>query len=299
MSNKRRGGGPRSAAGNANASRNALRHGFSAKLNRPSLAPERIERLAHAIAGDDTDPAVSAAAFKIAENEVLLGEIETHKVWVVERLREPYVNCFADKDNSFDFERARAMQMWIAEREIEVRVPKLLKKYELRLLVEELNHKGSAIRPDASEADKSPGGLSLEQWKLQVMEVYDRLKARGWRSEYDFFIPNRLMELLEEPDKRRSAASGAANKAAANTPEDRDEFDALEAAICDLVRLDRYERRALSRQKRAIFELANIKLARRFSGTAPSSRSPGLPIDDLHPSPTVPTSTCPGPVAPK
>lgn len=264
MSNKRYGGGPRSAAGMANASRNALRHGFSAKLHRPSPAPERIERLAQAIAGDDSDAAVSAAAFKIAENEVLLREIAAHKAWVVDRLREPYANAFASKDNGAELMLAREMQMWLADREIEARLPKLLKKYALRMLVEEFNGRDFTTCADATAVDKSVGGLFPEEWKPEVLRVYDRLKACGWRSENDFLIPLRLMVLLEEPDQ------SLANKAAGNTS-DRDAFAALEAAIRDLVRLDRYEQRAWSRQKRAILELANIKLARRFSGAAASS----------------------------
>ena len=265
MSNKRYGGGPRSAAGKANASRNALRHGFSAKLHRPSPAPERIERLAQAIAGDDSDAAVSAAAFKIAENEALLGEIAAHKAWVVERLREPYANSFASKDNGAELMLARLMQMWLADREIEARLPKLLEKYALRMLVEEFNGRDFTPCADATAADKSAGGLFPEEWKLEVFRVYDRLKACGWRSENDSLIPLRLMVLLEEPDQ------SLANQAAGNTSEDRDAFEALEAAVRDLVRLDRYEQRAWSRQKRAILELANIKLARRFSGAAASS----------------------------
>jgi hypothetical protein len=273
MSNKRNGGGPRSAAGKANASRNALRHGFSAKLHRPSVAPERVERLAQAIAGDDSDAAVSAAAFKIAENEVLLGEIAAHKAWVVERLREPYANAFASKDNGAELMLARIMQMWLAEREIEARLPNLLKKYELRMLVEELNNEDSTPCADATDADEFPGGLFPEELRLKASTVYHRLKASGCRSEYDDTpIPYRLMELLEEPDRMdESALSAATNKTAENTSGDRNEFEALEAAIRDLVRLDRYERRAWSRQNRAILELANIKLARRFSGTAASS----------------------------
>jgi hypothetical protein len=273
MSNKRHGGGPRSAAGKANASRNALRHGFSAKHSRPSPPPERIERLAQAIAGDDGDAAVSAAAFKIAENEVLLGEIAAHKVWVVERLREPYANSLASKDNGGELELGRLMQMWLAEREIEARLPKLLEKYALRMLDEELKSNDFPICPDATEADKSPGGLSREEWKLEVLRGYDWLKACGWRSENDSLIPLRLMVLLEEPDNSDKSALSA-NKAARNTSEDRDEFEALEAAIRDLIRLDRYERRAWSRQKRAILELANIKLVRRFSGAAPTASCP-------------------------
>jgi hypothetical protein len=40
---------------------------------------------------------------------------------------------------------------------------------------------------------------------------------------------------------------------------DRDEYDALEEAVPDLVRFDRYERRARSRQKRAITAFIKIK----------------------------------------
>jgi hypothetical protein len=43
---------------------------------------------------------------------------------------------------------------------------------------------------------------------------------------------------------------------------DRDEFEALEQAAVDLIRLDRYERRAWSRQKCAIRAFMNLKLMR-------------------------------------
>jgi hypothetical protein len=133
-------------------------------------------------------------------------------------------------------------------------VPKLLQKYELRMLVEELKDRVS---------------LTQEDWKLTVSRECDRLRACGWRSEYDFLIPNRLMALLEEPEESaKPAQSGTANGTAMNNSDDRDEFAALEAAARDLIRLDRYERRAWSRQKRAVLELANLKLARRISEDA-------------------------------
>jgi hypothetical protein len=43
--------------------------------------------------------------------------------------------------------------------------------------------------------------------------------------------------------------------------QERDDYEALEAAILDLIRLDRYERRAWSRQKRALREFMRIKVA--------------------------------------
>jgi len=268
----KRSGGPRSAHGKAIASRNALRHGFSAELHRRPQAPEKIERLAQAIVGDDKDPAVSAIAFKIAEDELFLSEIATHKVWVVERLREPYANPLTSKDNSGQLEIARAMQMWLAERDINARVPGLLEKYELRMLVEELKER---FEIDGDEPDKWLQRFSPEE----AVQVYEQLKARGWRSEYDFFIPNRLMELMEESeDTYMTAASAAANRTIAN--EDRDEFEALDAAIRDLVRLDRYQQRAWVRQKRAILELVNLKLARRFSEEAQESAGVSRTTDE-------------------
>ena len=41
---------------------------------------------------------------------------------------------------------------------------------------------------------------------------------------------------------------------------DRIDGEALEAAIEDLIRLDRYEKRAAPRQRRAIFAFMNLKL---------------------------------------
>ena len=43
---------------------------------------------------------------------------------------------------------------------------------------------------------------------------------------------------------------------------ERDEFEALEQAAIDLLRLDRYERRAWSQQKRAIRAFINLRLMR-------------------------------------
>jgi hypothetical protein len=274
MTSRRKGGGPTSAAGKAIASRIALRHGFTAKLYRRSPAPERIERLASAIVGNDGDPAVVAAAFKIAENELLLSEIAAHKVWVVERLREPYANPLTSKDNSLQLETARAMQAWLADREINARLPALFKKYERRLLEDEFgeriaayiasheaNEKLRILFPDDAErAAFIRNGLA--GW---VAEQYAQLAARGWRYDRDDIVPTRLKALLEQPEEPdRCARSGPVSEAAENGSVDRNEYEALEAAIRDLIRLDRYERRAWSRQKRAFLELASIKLERRL-----------------------------------
>ena len=93
-----RGGGPRTAAGKAIASRNALRHGFAAQLNARSPAPGKAERLARAIAGADPDPVILAQAFEIAEDELVLGDIAMHKVGILERLHESHGDDRDDHD---------------------------------------------------------------------------------------------------------------------------------------------------------------------------------------------------------
>jgi hypothetical protein len=278
---KRR-GGPRSAAGKAITSRNALRHGFSATHYRPSLAPEQVERLAQAISEDDSDPMVVAAAFKIAENELLLNDIAFHKLWVVERLREPYANPFSSKDNSLDLARARTMQSWLMKREIDARLPALLQKYKFRLFVETISTRYVGLR-DTLEADESlrlafpdesdRAAFIHKQLHSMCVDENARLKARDWAINVEGHVPNRLMALLDDPEEsddfsenqaRRHAQGNALASADHDADERRDEYEAFEAAVRDLVRMERYQQRAWSRQRRAVLELANIRLERRM-----------------------------------
>lgn len=264
----RKGGGPRSAAGKATASRNALRHGFAAEHHPRSPAPERVERLARAIAGTDTDPAIVAQAFKIAENELLLSEIAMHEVWVVERMRERYAVPFAEKDNSLQLGKAIFMQMWLAERAIKARLPEMLRKYEPRWIAVELAKEcddytaeleaDPSLYPD--DADRS--ALIKMLVELRASAMTSRLKESYWKQSDDDIVPIRLKAMLEEPEGDKEAHPATALRETGW--DDRDDYEALEAAVRDLVRLDRYERRAWSRQKRAILQLANIKLERRL-----------------------------------
>ena len=94
-----------------------------------------------------------------------------------------------------------------------------------------------------------------------VLEKYrDRLQGDPNYSPYDL-VPLGLKVLLEEPDSEEEhRALDLARKEIEK--QQRDEHDALEEAIPDLIRLERYERRAWSRQQRAIREFLNIKFTR-------------------------------------
>jgi hypothetical protein len=77
-------------------------------------------------------------------------------------------------------------------------------------------------------------------------------------SYYDETAMMKLEALLQEPDQIDDSLLEAARQQI----DERDEYEALQAAIVDLIRLDRYERRAWSRQKRAVREFLKIQLYR-------------------------------------
>ena len=271
---RRRGGGPHSAAGKAIASRNALRHGFAAKPQSRPQAPEPIESLARAVADADTDPAVVNQAFKIAENELLLAEIAMHKVSVVERLRERYAAPFTEKDNSLDLCKARFLAAWLAEQSIKARLPAVLRKYEPKWIEEKVTKACADLAaslegtpsfhilcPDAVDRAALIQGCS----KLTASRMTSQLTGCDWRLEYDDIVPVRLKAMLEEREEEGSAEARSANALRQDGWNERNDYEALEAAVPDLVRLDRYEQRAWSRQKRAIRQLACMKLERRLA----------------------------------
>jgi hypothetical protein len=89
-------------------------------------------------------------------------------------------------------------------------------------------------------------------------------------------IPVHLEEFLE--NKEANAASTVVDEEHAHVHSvekaswERDGAAALEETDLDLVRLDRYERRALSQQKRAILEFMNIKLLKKLRGRKAETR---------------------------
>jgi hypothetical protein len=86
--------------------------------------------------------------------------------------------------------------------------------------------------------------------------------------ERDNIVPIWLKAILEEAEDDEAAA-----ETMAHDPDAGDEYEALEPAVLDLIRLDRCEHRAWSRQKRAIRELTTIKLGLRFAPIGAGSRA--------------------------
>jgi hypothetical protein len=105
-------------------------------------------------------------------------------------------------------------------------------------------------------------------------------KRPDWITDADEIAPFRLKALLSEPDSIEEETNLL--EFASKQIEKRDEYEALNAAALDLIRLERYERRTWSRQKRAVRNFMNLKLMRALGDAG--SRLPGSPRQSDEPS---------------
>jgi len=235
-------------SGKATAALNSFKHGLAAlECRRPSPSAE-IAEFAVALCGDDRHPAVFAQALKVAESHMMLRAIRGAKVAAVERLRDRRVAPFVRKDPLLDEAKAHRAECQRAESVIKARLPELFKKYRAEMV-----------------AAMGPKGLASANTYHAIMR---RLTLNGAFTESDavWMIVEVLLdeetsidnEILERARKEIEACR-------------RDEHDALKAAAPDLVRLDRYECRAWSRQKRAIQKFMMIKAEVRSAQRIPAA----------------------------
>jgi hypothetical protein len=218
--NGRKSRGPRSAAGKFIASRNALHHGLAAITHRAPMPIEDVERFAEALCGEDKDPKLLEHALAIAQEEYVLRAIGEQQRAVVDRLHEPTAVALARGDNSIKLAKVRSRQAREAYAEL-------------------IN-----VRDALAE------------------EYKDQLPNQA--AEDDLFNVQLTIWLLLEEEQKRTEGDGQSQPnwftAIEDGPRDRDETEAIEEAAPDLIRLDRYERRARARQNRALWAFINIRL---------------------------------------
>jgi hypothetical protein len=228
-SNSRRSCGPRSAAGKNKVSRNAMRHGLAALVHRQPVPSGEIEELADAICAGKQDPLLREQAAIIAETALLLQAVQAQKVALIERLRDREAVALASGDNSFIRARARHLQSELASEHLSALCAGVLERNKDRLPPAVMD---DAIQPNGClDGDLVPPQIILlDEFAAAEESMLEAYKTRSHRLD-------QAGKLLKE----------------------RNERQAVLEALPDLVRLDRYERRAWSRQKRAIRDYIRIK----------------------------------------
>ena len=243
--NSRKSCGPRTAAGKATASRNALRHGLAALTHGQPAPSAEVEKFARTLCGDNRDPVLFAQAVKVAERKMELRAIRAQKVAVIERLRDRQAAPFAGRDPTDKQLEARILESRQAEATIKVRLPELVAKYRNKIEAE----LDCELPPSADSYEGIISWIADDCFSEgdAVCIILDAM------SNEPRPIDN---EVLDRARKMIEACQ-------------RDEHEALKAAAPDLVLFDRYECRAWSRQKRAIQEFMMIKAKIRSAQCVP------------------------------
>lgn len=205
--------GPRTLQGKSRARGNAWRHGWSAAIKVHSTDSADVERMAKAICGDHTTPAMYEQALIIAECEILLLNLRAARVAAIK------------------------------------------------------HHRIVELQP--KNANQIPGSLTNEEWTLAFEDLelgqpraVTKLLTRAARAvlayqakraeaEYQNAAQSRNEQSSQLPPASLDAAVQPASEDR-QTPRTRDDVEAFQRALPELVRMNRYEKRALSRRKRAI-----------------------------------------------
>ena len=172
----------------------------------------------------------------IASHELVHRAISAQQIAVVERLRDPSAVALAKGDNSLQLAKARFVKGKLAYAALIALRDRLLEKYKNEL--KPIRH------PDVV-------------------------------SEIEEALPPHLEEFLEEKGSELGAEEIRQQKGRfydEGCIGERDESTAMEEAASDLLRLNRYERRAWSRQRRAIFAFINLKLMKQYKPDDPPGK---------------------------
>jgi hypothetical protein len=222
--NGRKSRGPCTAAGKSIAGRNALRHGLAAVLHRAVAPNADVERLARALCGCDSDPALYQQALVVAANEMALRGIAAQQILVVERVHDASKIALAKGDDGIRLAKLRAGKGRRAYAKLMEVQGQLLEKYQHRL-------------------------KQIPQWDLALAAT-------------DFIRPDLhlVLEGTKTPLSPEQLRQYGLHNFDDEEPKQRDESAAMAEAAADLVRLERYQRRAWSRQRRAIYAFMNLKL---------------------------------------
>ena len=146
-------------------------------------------------------------------------------------------------DNGLIIGQAKFMASWVLSREIERLVPKLMEKYEQQISERKKVAEESSEPTRSREGNLNEGGNGNED--VTSCEYVNGL------------VPIQLKALLE-PIEAPEEKARAMDVVRAGL-EERDDAEAFEEAMPDLIRLERYEQQAYGRLLRSMRKFANSK----------------------------------------
>jgi hypothetical protein len=187
--------------------------------------------MAEELCGNDTDPVLFDQARSIARNDLVLQAITAQQVAVVERVRERCAVALRRKNRV-------------------------------------LKHVDQLIRQSDQAYDLAAALRDhlLEKYAAQLPPPDAEIEAM--QCDQDSLIPLYLEAFLQGKNSWLDEEEEETNeKRVRDQTRERDESETLEEAAADLIRLDRYERRASSRQHRALLAFMNVKMERAVSQT--------------------------------
>jgi hypothetical protein len=223
--NARRSTGPRTSRGKSRASGNAWRHGWAVVKTVPLWVDG--QRVAEALCGDHATPALYEQAVIIAECEIVLLNLRAARVAAIKRSR--IVGWKLDRPNQrSDFHEELTLALEVLERG------------ELRPAIKLLNRTTRALRAAVTRVTNANAKIRVNEYNRADREESSPPPASR-----------------PDPSTQRSDKNQPATQV-------RDEVDAFQHVLPELVSLERYERRALSRRNRAIRMFEAISLVSPF-----------------------------------
>ena len=222
--NAKKSTGPRTSWGKSRASGNAWRHGWAVANTVPSPVSGEVERMAKAICGEDASPALYEQAVIMAECEMVLLKLRAARVAIIRG--DSIVGRKLEKPN-------QESCFWANELMLAMEA---LAGGELRPAINLVKGQTRVLRDAITRVTKAKGKIGAKE-------------ADRGDAEESFPTPaTNLDTSVRASDEGRDSG------------EARDEVYELQRALPELVTLERYERRAMSRRKRAMrmFEAISI-----------------------------------------
>jgi hypothetical protein len=218
--NARKSTGPRTAAGKKRVSANALRHGLATIARNSAAGSAQIELIAKVICGDAATPAQYEQALIIAESEVVLMHVRAVRVAVIEGARR-----IAPVPGAL--------------------IPGFPTDHEWTQAIDDL----ARGRPRGTTKLLNRGANAVRAFTAKIATSNHVDEGKTERADGGQRQPESQNNVNMSAPPAHPAATAA-----------RNEVEVLRQALPELIRLDRYAQRALSRRQRAIRNLVAITI---------------------------------------